>query len=120
MLHKYVPFFSFEQGVLFFFLILLGVLSGEHCAAREVRKIEELRDPSAHGNDSLPSCATSWTLTCLTWISEADNFSRYSQSAMSKSLDHPLSSMSCTSPEDSGTHLVSAVGLAMQPDIPLH
>ena len=51
---------------------------------------QSLRDPSAHGRESVPSCQTSWCLKLLTFNSEAAKFSRYPQFTMSKSPDHLL------------------------------
>ena len=66
---------------------------------------QSLRDPTARGNNSFPSCAISWSSNRLTLMSEAGTFSRSSESAMSRSPDHPHPARDTSSHEDTGKHL---------------
>ena len=62
MLQKSLPFFFFEEAFSLFFFIWLRVSPGGHLVACGL----SLGDPSAHGNKSFLSCATSWCLNRLT------------------------------------------------------
>ena len=85
MLQKYLPFF-YRKWLLSsssrFPLVSMSTLGRQ-------RRWKSLRDLSVHGNNIFPSCTTSWCLNHLTWISEAERFSRSSHLTMSKSPDHP-------------------------------
>ena len=87
MFQKYVPIFFFRGCPIHVFCFVSVGLS-PRCGRGGLKS---LRDLSAHGNDSVLSCATSWCLNLSETISEADRFSKSSQSAMTKSLDQPPS-----------------------------
>ena len=57
---KICAVFSFRKGVHFLVFILPNVSFAEQVRSKS------LRDPSAHGNSSLPSCVTSCCLNCVT------------------------------------------------------
>ena len=82
-----VFFFFFVEKRCPSFVILLRVSPSRHfVAGRGGGRSKSLMQSSAQGHDSFPS----WYLNRLTRTSEADKFSRSSQSATSKSHDHPL------------------------------
>ena len=74
-------------------------------------RMKSLTDPSAHGNDGVLSCATSWFWNLSTFISKADRLSRSSQSSMSGLLTILLPHVR-QNREDSRTHLCAKL---MQP-----
>ena len=90
---KVFSVFIFKGCFFHFFFILLeasasGPFAGE--VEEDRGRSKSLRDPSAHGDDSVPSHATSRCLNLSAEISGADRFSESSQSATRKSPDNPL------------------------------
>ena len=77
--------------------VLLRIWGGWKC----------VRYPSARGNGGFPSCVNAWCLDRLARVSDADRFSRCSQTAMSKPPTHPFCSRTKDIPHEDAVNHVS-------------